>query len=1008
MLKMKLVLLFTLIFVVAPVSAKEPVMSKKWHKLNKLIDQEIATIKSITRMGPRLRWRMIELHTERIKLIREKENKKFLNANPKFRKAKGKKWFFSESRKLYYKVRKDGLNIIKKWPRFRYASEIYYTLALNSRDYGGDKETEKYLLKSLKTAIPRSPIIHAAKTSLAEHYYNGKKYQKAIRYYKDVLKNKEDEWYTKHLYNVSWCYIKTKQYDKAIESAKLSFFASTAKDKSYISVRNQVLDSIGFFFVLAERVEEGANFYVENVNKPGEFMIKMAKKTAEDRGYAKAQYVFNAALENSIDKKNLEEEIEIRLAQLDFYRNFKKFENFWETTVALDKINKVRPLGEDFQLTAVEKIRSFVGYLQVRFTRNSKTNIENYDEEQKKRIIHFFDVLTRLNPVETDSYRYYQGETFFAISDFKNSFDYYQKSLEHNKIKFSSKYQKQLAEMKKKADEGKKPSDLPKIPADVLKKEKEEQRKKHEALRLKIFDSLLASLENGNFKSEQRYSRTVYTYKNHIELYPKNERTRKIYTKLFNLYLKRKELDNSHGTLESYMAAYKRDKKIQQGMFTQILDHYIESKNTDKIAQWIPKLKAGFLSFDTPYIEKATLILGSLLFDSFQKMDQQGQKDEAAKGYLALFSSEKYPQSIKAKSAYRASILYLDLYQTELAHKWMNTALSLFTAKERFQRKKEILAFVQTLMLAQDFTSSASVAARYIKIYCTSPFKEKEELYRASVQYELIEGNYEKAFKNYYQGKKCGVKSKVRNELLLNMAQYYVRHRQYDKFIKFFNAYKHKKWLNTFFHNSFLAIYWDYYLAGNEKSMKQVTSIYKTIFVKKGPKPKAQVEMETVLAFNKLYPSLEKLDVTDLPSESAFKEDVFNKKLEGNIEKLKGLTAKLTPYIKSGYPHIVTKCYQLLEAKYSKLGNTLMNYTPQGLPKEYVQGFKGAMRGLAKNLLNEARGQKVTANRLINKENILNPDVDTIVGVPDVISIIKHRHPAGLYVLPKDRIGGPL
>ena len=69
-------------------------------------------------------------------------------------------------------------------------------------------------------------------------------------------------------------------------------------------------------------------------------MIKMAKKTAEDRGYAKAQYVFNAALENSIDKKNLEEEIEIRLAQLDFYRNFKKFENFWETTVALDKINK--------------------------------------------------------------------------------------------------------------------------------------------------------------------------------------------------------------------------------------------------------------------------------------------------------------------------------------------------------------------------------------------------------------------------------------------------------------------------------------------------------------------------------------------------------------------------------------------------------------------------------------------------------------------------------------------
>lgn len=1007
MLKFLLTLLFTGFLLTAPTMAKEPRMSKKWYQLNKLIDQEMATIKSITRMGPRLRWRMIELNTERIKLIREKENKRFLEASPRFRKQKGKKWFFSESRKLYYKVRKDGLNIIKNWPRFRYASEIYYTLALNSRDYGGDKETEKFLLKSLKTAIPRSPIIHAAKTSLAEHYYNGKKYKKAIRYYTDVLKNKEDEWYTKHLYNVSWCYIKTKKYDQAIESAKASFFASTSKEKSYISVRNQVLDSIGFFFVLAERVEEGAKFYVDNVKRPGEFMIKMAKKTAEDRGYAKAQYVFNAALENSIDKKDLEEEIEIRLSQLDFYRNFKKFENFWETTVALDKINKVRPLGEEFQISAVEKIRSFVGYLQVRFTRNSKTNIENYDEEQKKRIIHFFDVLTRLNPEETDSYRYYQGETFFAISDFKNSFDYYQKSLEHNKIKYTPKYQKQLAETKKLAEANQKQK-APAIPADVLKKEKEEAKKKHEALRLKIFDSLLASLENGNFSKEARYNSTVYTYKNHIELYPKNERTRKIYTKLFNLYLKRKEIDNSHTTLESYMAAYKRDKKIQQGMFTQILDFYIESKNTDKIAQWIPKLKQGFLSFDTGYIEKATLILGGLLFDSFQKLDQQGQKDEAAKGYLALFSSEKYPQSIKAKSAYRASILYLDLYKTELAHKWMNTALNLFTPKERFQRKKEILAFVQTLMLSQDFTSSASVAARYIKIYCTSPFKEKNELYRASVQYELIEGNYDKAFANFHQGKKCGIKAKVRNEILLSMAQYYVRHRQYDKYLKFFATYKNKKWLKTFFHNSFLAIYWDYYLAGNEKSMKQVTDLYKTIFVKKGAKPRAQIEMETVLAFSKLYPRLEKLDVMDLPAPNAFKEDVFNQKLEANIEKLKLLTKELTPYIKSGYPHIVTKCYQLLEAKYSKLGNALISYTPQGLPKEYVQGFKGAMAGLGRNLLNEARGQKVTANRLINKENILNPDVDTIVGVPDVISIIKHRHPANLYVLPKDRIGGPL
>ncbi|MCF8058371.1 MAG: hypothetical protein K9K67_03685 [Bacteriovoracaceae bacterium] len=984
-------LIFILLSLSLLTQAKDAGMSTKWNRLNHLIDEEIKTIKTITKMGPRLRWRLIELNTERIKLVREKENKTFLNAKSSLRKSKGKDWFFRDSKNLYFQVRKDALAIIKKWPRFKYSSEIYYTLALNSRDYGGDKETEKFLLKSLKNAIPHSPIIHAAKTSLAEYYYNGKKYKKAIRYYTDVLKNKEDEWYTKHLYNVAWCFIKTKDYDKAIENAKLSFFNS--KDKNYISVRNQVLESIGFFFVLAERVEEGAKFYVDNVEKPGEFMIKMAKKTAEDRGYEKAEYVFNAALNNSIDKKNLEEEIEIRLSQLDFYRNFKKFENFWTTTVALDEINKVKPLGDDFQVTAVEKIRSFVGYLQVRFTRNSKTNIENYDEDQKKRILHFFDVLSRINSEETDNYRYYQGETLFAISDFKGSFDYYQLALEHNKTKFKTPVKKDKTEKK-----------APKLSAEEVK----EQTEKHEALKLKIFDSLLSSLENGNFNNEERYNRTVYTYKNHIEVYPKNERTRVIYSKLFNLYLKRKEIPNSQNTLEQYISAYKNDNKIQQGMFTQILDFYIKTKDSDKIALWIPKLKGGFLAFDKDYIEKAVLILGSILFDSYQKLDGAGKKDEAAKGYLALFESEKYPQSIKAKSAYRASILFLDLYQTKEAYKWMNISLGLFTEEERFQRKKEILAFVQTLMLSQDFTSSARVASRYITIYCSKPFKEKEELYQASVQYELIEGNDELAYSNYKLGKKCNIKKSVRNGVLLGMAQYFVRHRQYQKYTSFFNTHKKKAWLKEFFHTSFLAIYWDYYLAGNEKSMNQVAEMYKTIFDKDTPKLKAQIEMETVLAFNKLYPKLEKKEMSSLPDENNFKEDVFNKMLEKNIENLKKLAADLTPYIKSGYPHIVTKSYQLLEAKYSKLGNALMLYSPKGLPKEYLEGFKGAMNGLAQNLLKEARGQQLTAVRLINKENILNPDVDTIVGVPDIISIIKHRHPANLYVLPKDRKGGPL
>ncbi|MCR9203294.1 MAG: hypothetical protein NXH75_01870, partial [Halobacteriovoraceae bacterium] len=432
------------------------------------------------------------------------------------------------------------------------------------------------------------------------------------------------------------------------------------------------------------------------------------------------------------------------------------------------------------------------------------------------------------------------------------------------------------------------------------------------------------------------------------------------------------------------------------------------SKNSDKIAIWIPKLKKGYLGFKPDYIEKATLILGTILFDNYQKMDQNGMKKEAAVGYLSLYQSEKYPQSIKAKSAYRASLIFLEIYKTKAAAQWMNIALKLFTEKERFQRKTEILAVVQKLMLSQDFESSANLANGYLRIYCTTRFKEKDDLYRASVRYNLLIDKVELAQTNYKVGRRCGIKKKVRNEVLVGMGQYFVSNRQFQNLMSFYKENRRKSWLKTFFHNSFLSMYWDFYLSGEKKKMNQIGKLFKRTFDKGVPKTKAQIEMETVFAFNKLYKKLLKLNVTKLPNERNFNEKAFNKLLERNIEKLKGLTKQLSPYIKAGYPHIVTKSYQLLEEKYSSLGMKLFEYTPQGLPKDYVQGFKGAMKGLAQNLLNEARGQKITAVKLINKENILNPEVSNIMGIPQVIQTINHRHPAGLYVLPKDRLGGPL
>ncbi len=1003
----------------SPVYAKgeSTKMSAKWHKLNKLIDKEEQTIRKITKMGPRLKWRLIELNTERIKLIREKENKIFLSANPKVRSARGKKSYFKESSNMYYKVRRDGLAIIKKWPRFKYNSDIYFTLGLNSRDYGGDKETEKFLLMALRKSHKYAKSLHSIKTSLAEHYYNKKKYKKAISFYKQVLENKEDEWYTKHLYNVSWCYIKENRYDEAIQSALLSFESSkiylkdTPEDKpkikKYISVTDQVLESIGLFYVMAERVQEGTKFYVDNVEHPANYLIKMAKKTAEDKGADLAEYIYLAALDNALDKKSgdkiyLKEEVQIRIELLDFYRNFKKFEKFWKMAQALDEINattKLASVDEEYQIQITEKLRSFVGYLQVRFTRNSKTNIENYSEAARDRIIDFFDVLARINPIETDSYRFFQGETFFAIASYKESFEYYQKSLEAHRVRYFDPKAKVKKDKKGKV-----------IPAAFIaaptKGADDQEVKKHEELTKKIFDALLASLENGKFADKKmNFERTVYTYKSHIKAYPHNDRTQKIYTKLFNLYLGEEKVDEATATMKEYMVAYPKDRDIQQGMLTQVMDLHIKKKNTDALAIWVAELQKGFLGFKKDYIEKSILILGGLLFDKYQKLDIAGKKEEAAIGYIGLFESEKYPQSIKAKSAYRASIIYLDVFSTKSSFKWLQQALKLFTAKERFERKKEILAMVNKLMLAQDFESSAAISEDYLGIYCHSPFKEKNDMYQASVQYRLIEGQYEQAFKNYERGRKCKISLKLRSAVLLGIGEFFFRHRKYKSFINFYERYKSVSHMRDFYHNSFMAMYWDYYLKDSDEGMKYIEGYFKKQFTKTN-KTKAQKEMEMVMAYNRLYKKLSQTPVANLPDPKKYDEKKFNKDLESNIATLKSMADQLAPFIKSGQAHVITKSYKLLEDKYKELAVALKDYTPQGMPADYVQGLKQAMAGLSQNLEKESRNQNQTALDLINKEGILAPNNKLFMGIPPVVEKVDHRHPASLYAIPSDRTGG--
>jgi hypothetical protein len=696
----------------------------KWIKVNKLINKEIKTIKSIGKLGPRLQYRLFELYSERIKLIRIKENKSFMKASPRLIQQNGKKSFYVKSRKQFQITKKYGLKIIGKYSNFINNSDIYYTLAINSRDYNNHKRTEKYLLLSLKNAPANSPIIHLIRTSLAEYYYNEKKYHKAIYNYKHVLSNKDDEWKSKHSYNNAWCLFKVKKHDKAINMLKSAF--SLSKSKRYIDVKDQVFETIGVFHIHANRASEAVDFYLKESKNPTEFLIKMGKKASEHLGYEKTNSVFTAALSNAKKRKNISDEMKVYLAQLEFYRTFKKENEYFLVSKAIQKLNTSKKIDEELINQAITEIKSKVGFLQVNFAKAIKINSHNYNTAKLNRIIAYFSILKSIDTTKRAEYTYFQGETFYIAKEYSKASKAYAKSLIYS-------YKK----------------------------------KDNKILQKKIINSLLALLEVSNFKASKKYKLTIFTYKHHLKLWPIDLTSQKIYPKYFNLLMTKKKSTSAYKILIKYNKYYPSDLKIQKSLFTTLFDYDVKRKDKKKVTAWIAKLQKGFLSFNQKYIEKSILILSQILFNELSQLKKLGKSKQVLSGYESIYNNKDYPNKIKAQAALEIGSLYIRKSNTEESFTWIKESIKKSTIKEFLYKKDLYLELSSLYILLQSFSKAAAINKTIITKQCKHKKLIDNNTILNYIQYSLISKATNKVIAQINSLKACEIREKVYKEAQL-------------------------------------------------------------------------------------------------------------------------------------------------------------------------------------------------------------------------------------------------
>lgn len=948
---------FSLVFSAEPVKKTES-MSTKWKKLNKLISTEIRVIKSVKHPGPNLKYRLLELYSEKIKLIRTRENRIFLKASPVIVMKKGKDYYFRRSRTECKTVMNYGLKIIKNHPRFKEIADIYYTLALNSKEFGKDKFTEQFLLKSLKYSKNRTTTYYA-QTSLAEYYYNEKKYPKAIRHYTKILKNLNDEWYSKHSYNAAWCYLKVNNPQMAIQLLKKAYYAS--KKSRYIDVSERVLNAIGIFHIDAKKVKSGVLFYIKNVKNPVPYFLKMAKN-ASAKGFLKTtRYLLKKSLAFAKATKDFEGEIEIRLMELDIYREFSKLEIFYRSSIALYLIHKVHPLTGEKQEEAVRRIRELAGFLQIKLTRNAKKNIKGYSQTDLRRVVQYFKILSLIDSDSTDQYQFYKGETYFAVGKFQDASNAYIKGLEFSKKK------KERMDIKK-----------------------------------KILHSLLATISEGRFKRNLLNKLTIYTYDNYLQIWPRGEKSQAIYKKLFNIYLSLKKLDKSSQTIERYNKNYPKDIKFHRTMQTRIIDHHVDTKDVDNLSFWINKLETGYLSFDPKYIAKALSILGSILFLKYQKLEKNNQKDDAIAGYILLYNNKKYPAKIKMESALKISKLYLDMQQTENSLLWVKNYFKVAQEKDSFKLISHFNVMAEQYYMLQDFKSSSSLYLFLISKFCSKKFKLKSNMYINSIQFMMIENDFSGAIDAYDLSEKCPIDKQTKSKAALDIISFSLTNRNYDNLFSTWQKFKSNKELVPTFKTAFINTLWD----SNFKDDSGLNKKTKKMLAGFSSDDEVKSILEGLTKLEELKKHVHSFQSSGFKILPKFDETDFNQQLESKFSSLKIIIDSGTKLIRKGIPEITITTYALLADSYMHLATHISSYTPGGMLPDFVAGLKKQMKGIAAGLFKKASQHSYVARITVTNNNLFTFYNKRVTRGKNIRNEVDFDYPIHLMLIPVDTMKG--
>lgn len=892
-----------------------------------LINEQIKTILSNKISGPELQYRLIELYSDRLKIIRDEENSRFLKESAG-KKNIQKSSFFTKSMEEYKKIDVFGMNVIKKNPTYLRIGEIYLTLGLNARDFAGDEvQSEKYLLKGLEVTPKNSPLVYYLKVALAEHFYTTKNFSKSEFYYQDVVKNKESEMLTKHLHNYAWCLIQSNKLEYALKIVHYGYALCNVKNnnkKYYADMKESLLYTAAYLYLSTKKIEEGIAFISKNAEAPGEFLVNFAYKNLEIGDQSKTKLILDSSKNICLQKKDRDGEVKTYLAMLDIYRKKNDMNNHFNSLKDFIKVKDYQELSVEDKKNAISEITDIAGLMQRR-------TIESVDRDLKKRnnfkpemleiTLKYFDALSILEPVKRDQYSFFQAETLYGSLEYERALDAYKKTFE--------------------------------MPKGIGK----------EDLKKKSLTSMLTILSEPSLDQKKVMELSFFVYKKYLELYPKDELSKKLFPKLFNLYVKNNQYKEANDLILPFCENFPQEKEVQKGMIATIVEDSLKKKDLMLVLFWFNKTKSGFLGFDENFKTKLEAAVASLYFERIALLEKENKKEEAALEYMKIYNNNNFGSKIKSKAVFNASGLYLEIGKFQDSYNYLKMSLTLLTPQETFELKDKILKISKQYYIYQELGLAADLSKMMLEKYCKEKFPEKQEFFAQSAYFYLVDGKMQQSLQSFSLGKTCLIEEKKQEEVLLQNLKELSEIQNFEGLNVYYNAFGKIESLNKYFTDAYLIMYW----SALEYNQSEKANQIKAILLSLGRKNNKIQELFAAQIF------VEKIRAESFyfftPSEK-FKEELFQKELDQAFKKLTQYTDTASEKLKLGYPQITLDLYSNLVRGYDKLANEIDAMNPSDEGPAYLKTFKEAMKPIVEGLRKKSQDFKKISQNAMEKNII--------------------------------------